>query len=302
MAISVMLARMWDQPTESPYLLPFDEAISVDQFSTAPPKDVPSGKAGKKEHRKALRKEVEALHELQRNLQAEDSQALLLVFQAMDAAGKDSTIRNVLSGVNPAGVRVAAFKKPSETELDHDFLWRVHKETPARGMIGVFNRSHYEEVLVVRVNQKILEYQRLPEIRDSVFEERYESIVDFEKHLARNGTRILKFFLNVSKDAQKARFLDRIDEEDKNWKFSAGDLDVRDQWEDYMSAYGEAFTHTHRPWAPWYAIPADDKPFMRRTVAEIVRRTLEAMNPQPPELSKQEKSELKKHRKRLTDE
>lgn len=293
---------MKDKPVQSPYLLPFDEAVSMDQLSTTPPDDVATGKAGKKVHRKALRKEVETLHELQRLLQAEDRQALLLVFQAMDAAGKDSTIRNVLSGVNPAGVRVAAFKKPSETELDHDYLWRIHKETPARGMIGVFNRSHYEEVLVVRVNQRILEYQRLPEIRESVFEERYESIVDFEKHLARNGTRILKFFLNVSKDAQKQRFLDRIDEDDKNWKFSAGDLDVRDQWDDYMRAYEEAFKHTNRPWAPWYAIPADDKPFMRRTVAEIVRKTLESMDPQAPELSSKEKAELKTHRKRLTDE
>ncbi len=183
----------------------------------------------------------------------------------MDAAGKDSTIRSVMSGINPAGCQVFSFKKPSTTELDHDFLWRTNKSLPERGRIGIFNRSYYEEVLVVRVHPEILNYQNLPDAIEykNIWQERYESIQDMEKHLARNGTIILKFWLNVSKDEQKNRFISRIDTQEKQWKWSSADLKERAHWDEYMQAYEEALNATSKPWAPWYAIPADDKPYIR---------------------------------------
>ena len=286
-------------PVESPYLVPFDESWRIKKAAQQPPKDAPQGKKGKKENRKLLEGIVDEIYELQRVLYAHDRFSLLLVFQAMDAAGKDGTIRAVMTGINPAGCQVQTFKRPSREELDHDFLWRCAMRMPERGRIGIFNRSHYEEVLVVKVNPGILKSQRLPEIQDDVWKRRYESIRAFEKHAADNGTVILKFFLNVSPEEQKERLLERIDDERKNWKFEAGDLDVRDQWADYMKAYQTALNETSRPWAPWYAIPADDKPYMRATVAGIVRDTLAALPMQYPQLDAEAKARLAEHRARL---
>ena len=222
----------------------------------------------------------------------------------MDAAGKDGTIRAILSGVNPAGFQVSSFKQPSATELDHDFLWRTTKALPERGRIGVFNRSYYEEVLVVRVHPKYLDGQRLPQrpILPELFQERFESICDHEKHLARNGTVVLKFWLNVSREEQRQRFLDRLNEPDKNWKFSSGDVRERGHWDAYMEAYEEALVATSKPWAPWYAIPADDKAYMRATVIKIINKTLKDMELSFPEVSESEAQRFAEMRKLLENE
>ena len=263
-------------PVPSPYLVPFDGSFRIDEAPTAPPEDHP----GKKAAEKALKKHRDELDELQRILYAHDRHAVLLVFQAMDAAGKDGTIRAVLEGVNPAGCQVFSFKKPSPLELDHDFLWRTAKRLPERGRIGVFNRSYYEEVLVVRVHPGILDVQQLPSDvdREGIWEARYESIRDHETHLARNGTVVLKFFLNVSKEEQRRRFLARLEEPEKNWKFSTADLKERGYWDDYQRAYEAALNATSRAHAPWYAIPADDKAYMRRTVAGIIVARLKQLD------------------------
>jgi PPK2 family polyphosphate:nucleotide phosphotransferase len=243
------------------------------------------------------------LRELQRVLYADDRHAVLLVFQAMDAAGKDSTIRAVMSGINPAGCQVFSFKKPSSEELEHDFLWRTSRRLPERGRIGVFNRSYYEEVLVVRVHPEYLDYQRLPYRPDAetLWQQRYESIRDLEKHLARNGTLVLKFWLNVSRDEQRRRFLSRLNEPEKHWKFASGDLVERGYWDDYMSAYQDMLNATSRPWAPWYAIPADDKPFMRLTVARIIRENLEALAMGYPKVGKDDLAKFEQMREQLGD-
>jgi PPK2 family polyphosphate:nucleotide phosphotransferase len=218
------------------------------------------------------------LSELQRVLYSDDRYSVLLIFQAMDAAGKDSTIRAVLTGVNPAGCQVFSFKQPSKEELDHDFLWRTCRNLPERGRIGVFNRSHYEEVLVVRVHPEILESQRVPVVDEAtIWQERLESIRNHERHLAMNGTVVLKFWLNVSREEQRQRFLSRLDDPEKNWKFAVGDCEERQFWDQYMTAYEEALNATSRSWAPWYAIPADSKPYMRMVVAELIVETLERL-------------------------
>jgi PPK2 family polyphosphate:nucleotide phosphotransferase len=260
----------------SRYLVPFDGKFRVRKTSTTPPRDAKDGS----ENERALSESIDAMRKLQARLLANDRKSLLIVFQALDAAGKDGTIKAVMSGINPAGCEVHSFKKPSEDELDHDFLWRVYNRVPERGRIGIFNRSHYEEVLVVKVHPEILDTQRLPAIPKSsvLWRERYESIRGFEKHLARNGTTIVKFFLNVSKAEQKKRLLDRIDDPEANWKFQPGDVPERGNFGRYMSAYEDALNETSRPWAPWYAVPADDKPFMRRAVAEILVETLRRMD------------------------
>jgi PPK2 family polyphosphate:nucleotide phosphotransferase len=269
-------------PPASPYLVPFEGPWSLSEAPTTPP----PGAEGDKKQKKALGDAVEQLYELQRRLYAEDRRSLLLVFQAMDAAGKDSTIRHVLSGVNPAGFQVSSFKAPSKEELDHDFLWRTSRRLPERGRIGVFNRSYYEEVLVVRVHPEYLGGQRLPHTEQPrIWTERLSSIREHERHLAESGTTVLKFFLNISRDEQARRFLARIDEPRKNWKFNAGDLAERELWPAYMDAYQHALRATSRPWAPWYAIPADDKPFARRTVADLLVAALEDMAPSYPEAS-----------------
>jgi PPK2 family polyphosphate:nucleotide phosphotransferase len=269
------------------YLTPFDGTFQYEDWLTAPPVV-----AKKKKLKSALKKEVKKLSELQRVMYADNRYSLLLVFQAMDAAGKDSTIRSVMSGINPAGCQVFSFKQPTAEELDHDFFWRTNKRLPERGRIGVFNRSYYEEVLVVRVHPSILESQRLPAQPDvsTLWNERYESIRNQEQHLARNGTVILKFWLNVSKEEQKNRFLSRLNEPEKHWKFSAGDIREREHWNEYMQAYQQAIAETSRHYAPWYAIPADNKPYMRYTVARIIRKTLESLNLNYPLVDEEEKA------------
>ena len=264
---------------KSKYLVPYDGSFRVADAPTDPGK-------GKWKSKRRLRKAIKKLDGLQKALYAHDRHAVLLMFQAMDAAGKDSTIRAVMEGINPAGCQVFSFKKPTSRDLDHDFLWRTNKSLPERGRIGIFNRSHYEEVLVVRVHPEILAAQKLPDTinMDSIWQERFESIQDLERHLARNGTIILKFWLNVSREEQKVRFLSRLDEADKQWKFNAADLEERKFWDSYMEAYEEALNATSRPWAPWYTIPADSKPYARACVAEIIVEALGSVGleyPQP---------------------
>lgn len=284
---------------DSPYLVPFDGSFNREVYPT-----LIEDRPEKKKLKKKLKKEVKRLHDLQRIFYAHDRHSILLVFQAMDAAGKDSTIRSVMSGVNPAGFQTFSFKKPSAEELDHDFLWRTSRRLPERGRIGIFNRSYYEEVLVVRVHPEYLGYQQLPGSLDlsNVWQERFESIADMEQHLARNGTVVLKFWLNVSKEAQRQRFLSRLDEPEKNWKFSAGDVVERGHWEAYMNAYNETLKATSKPWAPWYAIPADDKPYMRLTVAKIIRQTMESLALEYPKVSKKEKARFAEMRQLLENE
>ena len=270
-----------------PLLVPFDGSFKLSDAATR----LTGHKTDRKRQKKQLKKLVGKLDMLQRKLYADDKYSVLLIFQAMDAAGKDSTIRKVLSGVNPAGCEVYSFKQPSAEELDHDFLWRTAKRLPQRGRIGVFNRSYYEEVLVVRVHPEYLKNQKLPVTPDldALWQQRFESIVDHEKHLARNGTVILKFWLNISREEQKNRFLSRLDEPHKHWKFSAGDVRERAFWDDYMHAYEEALRATSRPWAPWYAIPADDKPAMRNMVAEIIVDAMESLHLEYPKVGEEQK-------------
>jgi PPK2 family polyphosphate:nucleotide phosphotransferase len=278
------------EAVKSPCLVPFDGSFRIVSAPTSPPTRAPK----EDELRDRLRRSVKRLDRLQRRLYADNRWSVLLVFQAMDAAGKDSTIRAVLRGINPQGCQVFSFKQPSIQELDHDFLWRVNSRLPERGRIGVFNRSHYEEVLVVRVHPEFLKGQRLPEDLplERLWAERYESILDFERHLARNGYVIAKFFLNVSREEQAARFRRRIDRADKNWKFSEGDLKERERWDEYMKAYEDALNATSRPWAPWYAVPADDKPYLRATVAGIVEEALDSLGLRYPRVGRKRKEEL----------
>lgn len=285
---------------QSPYLVPFDGSFSIANSPTSPPPAAPD----RKECKKLLKKVVEEMDDLQRILYAHDHHSVLLIFQAMDAAGKDSTIRAVTRGINPAGCQVHSFKKPSDEELDHDFLWRTNKALPERGRIGIFNRSYYEEVLVVRVHPKILNSQKLPGNIDpeTIWEQRFHSIREFEKHAYENGTLIIKFWLNVSKDEQKNRFLSRLNEPEKHWKFSANDITERGYWEHYMNSYQEALNATSRPWAPWYAIPADDKPFMRLRVAELILLSLQNLDMQYPKVNKEDKKRFDDYRKQLEDE
>ena len=244
--------------------------------------------SGKKEAEEILAKGLVRLRELQERLYAEDRWSLLIVIQAMDAAGKDSTIEHVMSGVNPQGCQVHSFKQPSSEELDHDFLWRCAVRLPERGRIGIFNRSYYEEVLVVRVHPKILSMQRLPErvVTKGIWRERCEDIAGFERHLARSGTRILKFFLHVSPEEQRRRFLDRIEDQEKNWKFSAGDVAEREHWDEYQAAYEDAIRNTSAPDSPWYVVPADHKWFTRLVVMDAIVGELEGLELAYPKLDK----------------
>jgi PPK2 family polyphosphate:nucleotide phosphotransferase len=258
-----------------------------------------------KEHAKAMLKEgVETLSDLQEKLYAQDRWAVLAVFQAMDAAGKDSAIKHVMSGVNPQGCQVFAFKAPSEQELDHDFLWRTTECLPERGRIGIFNRSYYEEVLVVRVRPELLARQKLPPelVTEDIWQQRFEDIRGFERQLARNGTIVLKFFLHVSKEEQRQRFLARLDEPAKNWKFSLGDLDDRKLWDRYMAAYEDMIRHTAAPDAPWWVVPADKKWFARLVVAAALVDALAKRNLHFPEVSPEARKELAKVREALLAE
>ena len=284
----------------SPYLVPFNGRFRLPKAPTKPPSDAPK----KKQLKAQLKSATDKLSELQEILYAHDKHSVLLVFQAMDAAGKDGTIRAVLSGINPAGCQVYSFKQPSSEELDHDFLWRTSKSMPERGRIGVFNRSYYEEVLVVRVHPEYLGGQNIPDQPpvSKLFAGRYQSIRDHEAHLARNGTVILKFWLNVSKEEQRQRFLARLNEPEKNWKFSAGDVAERQLWSKYMDSYEKALNETSRAWAPWYAIPADDKRFMRATVSELVVRSLQQLNLKYPEVKTKDKARFDEMRQLLENE
>ncbi len=247
----------------------------------------PAFKAGwlsKDEGEEHLRLSVELLDEYQDRLAAQNTYGVLVVLQAMDAAGKDGTIRHVMSGVNPQGVVVSSFKVPSSEELNHDFLWRYACRLPARGQIGIFNRSHYEEVLVVRVHPELLEHQRLPRaaLDGDIWRRRYREINDWERYLVDNGIRIVKLFLNISREEQRERFLKRIDLPDKNWKFSAADVHERHYWDEYQQAQSEMLTHTSTKYAPWYVIPADHKWFARIAVGAVLAQTLIEIDPQYP--------------------
>lgn len=286
------------EPYAGPFRVEDPDAFRVSECRTAPLDTAPD------HPKRRLRGLIRELDDLQRLLYADNRQSMLLVFQAMDAAGKDSTIRAVLSGANPAGFQVSSFKQPSTEELDHDFLWRSARRLPERGRIGVFNRSYYEEVLVVRVHPEYLRGQALPASVDleNLWEDRFRSIRDHERHLAENGTVILKFWLNVSRDVQRRRFLARIDDESKNWKFSEADVAERAHWGAYMHAYEEAIRATSRPWAPWYAIPADNKPQMRLAVAEIVVGTLKKLGLRYPVLDPDQAGRLGELRAQLAAE
>ncbi|MGA7181366.1 MAG: ADP-polyphosphate phosphotransferase [Thiobacillaceae bacterium] len=259
----------------------------------------------KKEYNKYLEEQVEELSELQRLHYASNRYAVLLIFQAMDAAGKDGAIRHVMSGVNPQGCQVFSFKHPSATELEHDFLWRTTRDLPERGRIGIFNRSYYEEVLIVRVHPEILRSENLPdELLDekTIWQKRYRSIVDLENHLYANGTRIIKFFLHLSKEEQRKRFLDRIDEPEKNWKFSQADIVERGFWKQYMQAYEGCLSATSTKNAPWYVVPADDKENARLIVSQIILDTFNSLKMRYPKTDAGRRQELLSIRNQLMKE
>jgi PPK2 family polyphosphate:nucleotide phosphotransferase len=280
------------------------KSFDLGSYATTYQADISSEEQAKK----LLKNANKRLYKLQRKLYATDNHSVLLVFQAMDAAGKDSTIRSVFTGVNPTGFQVSSFKAPSKNELDQDFLWRCQKALPQRGRIGIFNRSHYEEVLVCKVHPNYVIGQNIPgidsleAITPTFWEERYTSIYNWERHLAANGTIILKFFLNVSKEEQKRRFLSRINEPKKNWKFSFGDMKERALWPKYMEAYQDAINHTAKPYAPWYVIPADSKPIMRALVAQIVAERLEELHLNYPSVGKKEQEEMQEALKILNND
>ena len=283
-------------------LVPFEGTFDARRAPTEPvkPKDKDRDKSDWKD---LLEEQVKALGDAQHRLYADDRFGVLLIFQALDAAGKDSTIRHVFSGVNPIGLHVAAFKKPSELELAHDFLWRTTLRLPERGNVTIFNRSYYEEVLVVRVHPEYLAAQRLPEKPSAAFwANRYRAIVDHERHLAEQGTVILKFWLNVSKAEQRKRFLERIDEPHKNWKFNTGDLDERALWDKYLEAYTDCLSATSRPWAPWYAVPADDKHYLRWQVAKLINDALGDLGAEFPRVAGESQAALAKAKARLLAE
>lgn len=259
----------------------------------------------KEAYKALLEKQVEELSEQQRLHYASNRYAVLLIFQAMDAAGKDGAIRHVMSGVNPQGCQVFSFKHPSATELEHDFMWRTTRDLPERGRIGIFNRSYYEEVLIVRVHPEILRSQGLPDSlveESAIWQERYRSIVDLENHLYRNGTRIIKFFLHLSEEEQRKRFLDRIDEPEKNWKFSQADIEERKFWKEYMRAYEACLSATSTKKAPWYVVPADDKENARLIVSRIILDTFKALKMRYPETDAKRQQELLSIRQQLMKE
>ena len=259
----------------------------------------------RKSAEKVLASGIEELSKLQDMLYASDGYSLLIIFQAMDAAGKDGTIKHVMSGVNPQGCQVCSFKAPSAEELNHDFLWRCVKQLPEKGRIGIFNRSYYEEVLVTRVHPNLLDYQKLPgwpvskEKMEEFWKQRYSDINHFEQHLNNNGTIILKFFLHVSHQEQKQRLLDRIDDPSKNWKFNISDMDERGLWKEYMIAYEELLKHTSTDVSPWYVIPADKKWFMRAAISDIIVDKLKSLKLSYPKISKEQKSNLLKVKEML---
>ena len=278
------------------------DSFQLDKYSTDP--HINLGPEDKPMMQQTLQVGVDALADLQDILYAQDKWSLLLIFQAMDAAGKDGAIKHVMSGVNPQGCQVTSFKAPNAEELDHDYLWRCQKQLPERGRIGIFNRSYYEEVLVVRIHEEILKSQKLPEkmLTDDIWKNRFKDILNFEKYLHRNGTKIVKFFLNVSKNDQKKRFIERIDNPDKNWKFSAADARERNYWKNYMKAYEEMIRETSTKNSPWFVVPADNKSFARIVIVSAVIDALDDLDLKYPKVSKEKLEELKTIRETLMNE
>jgi len=266
-----------------------DDKINLSKIET----DFTGELDSKEESKELLEKNIEKMSELQEKLYAQDKYSFLIIFQAMDAAGKDSAIKHVMSGLNPQGTQVFSFKQPSTEELNHDYMWRTSKSLPERGRIGIFNRSYYEEVLIVRVHN-LINSEKIPAefINKNIWEERFNQIRNFEKYLYENGTYILKFYLNVSKEEQAKRFLERIDDPTKNWKFSASDLTEREYWNDYMRCYEEAISATSTKFAPWYIIPADKKWFTRLAISDVIIETMKSMDLKYPEVSGEQKKNL----------
>ena len=278
------------------YLVPFEGKFDIANCPTVPSKD-------DKDYESKLAKEALDVGEWQQKLYSRANHAVLIILQALDAGGKDGTIRHVFAHINPCGLHVASFKAPSAVEVTHDFLWRTVPNLPARGHVAVFNRSYYEEVLVVRVHPKFLEGQRLDDTPSKAFwEERFRAIVEHERHLAAEGTIVLKFWLNISKNEQRKRLLERIDDPSKHWKFNVGDLDERALWDGYIDAYQDCLEATSKPWAPWYAIPADDKPFARWQVAKLINDAFERLELEFPKATAAGLAEIKEARERLLSE
>ncbi len=290
----------------SPDILERYRVARSGEFSLAkhPPDDTGELKLDKAEAKKLLRRGAKRLAKLQDRLYSDNSWALLVIFQGIDASGKDSAIKQVMSGVNPQGCEVTSFKAPSSQELHHDFLWRTSVRVPERGRIGIFNRSYYEEVLVVRVHPELLKKQNLPPqlVREEVWKERFDSIVAFERHLERNGVAVLKFFLNVSKEEQRERFLARIDNPDKHWKFSIADVDERKHWDAYMAAYEDMIQHTASPEAPWYVVPADHKRFARLVISTVIVQRLEQLDLRLPAIEERALRDMQAAREALLAE
>lgn len=283
------------------FCVPAKGKVKLDKWATR----VEPVYQSKKDYRKLLQAQIDGLKEQQQLQYADDRYSLLLVFQAMDAAGKDGAIKHVMSGINPQGCQVFSFKRPSAKEIDHDFLWRTNQCLPERGRIGIFNRSYYEEVLVVRVHPEILQSQKLPKELvdpDTIWQQRYRSIVDMEDHLHRNGTRIIKFFLHLSAEEQRQRFIARIDDPDKNWKFSTADINERKCWPQYMEAYEACLNATSTKISPWYVVPADDKKNARLLIANIILETYKSLNMHYPVTDKKRREELLAIREQLLKE
>jgi len=276
------------------YRVTSDKKFKLKDFSTTGHSEL--GKADKPLAQQTLQLGVQALAEMQDKLYAQDKWSLLVIFQAMDAAGKDGAIKHVMSGINPQGCEVTAFKAPTSEELDHDYLWRCMKHLPERGRIGIFNRSYYEEVLVVRVHESILKSQKLPEklVTESIWDDRLTDIRNFESYLSNNGIMVVKIFLNVSKKEQKKRFLERIDKPEKNWKFSSADLAERKFWKQYMAAYEDLIKKTATEKSPWYVVPADNKPYARIVIASAIIHALDSMKLAYPQVSEEQLAELQR--------
>ena len=286
----------------------FAQPFRIDQGRNFRLKSVDPGDTGNldsvEQAKQLLQRDIERLSDLQQKLYAQDRWAVLVILQAMDAAGKDSVIKHVMSGVNPQGCEVFSFKTPSAEELDHDFMWRTSRQLPERGRIGIFNRSYYEEVLIVRVHRELLAAEKMsaPLVTKHIWKERFEDINAFERYLARNGTVVRKFFLHLSKDEQKKRFLSRLDEPEKNWKFSSSDVRERERWDDYMNAYENMIRHTATAHAPWYVVPADHKWFTHLVVASAIAETLESLNLAFPKMDKAKLKEIRAVRAALLRE
>ena len=281
----------WASKLSKPYRIKDGKHFKLKDYD---PADVCDKSLSKDEGITLLNKSIEHMSELQSKLYAQDRWALLLIFQAMDAAGKDGAISHVMSGVNPQGCQVYSFKQPSSEELDHDFLWRTTRCLPERGRIGIFNRSYYEEILVVKVHPEILAKERMPEplVTKDIWKQRYQDIHGFERYLSRNGVVVRKFFLNVSKKVQKERFLDRLEQPDKNWKYSSADVKEREHWDEYMKAYEELIQNTATEESPWYVVPSDHKWFTRLVVAAAIVETLEGLKLAYPEVDAEKRKEL----------